>query len=104
MVWCDQKCPNGEAGKDEDRWAKKEATNLSYLGRIVENESAEEEDTEDDEGAGDERDIWEVTHVTEQDFESTEGVRRRIEFVKRGPSFFVTVVFSMKVGDPITYV
>ena len=31
------------------------------------------QDTEDDEGAGDERDIWEVTHVTEEDVETTEG-------------------------------
>ena len=28
---------------------------------------------EDDEGAADERDIWEVAHVTEEDFETTEG-------------------------------
>ena len=35
--------------------------------------SGEEEDTEDDEGAGDERDIWSVSHVTEEDFETTEG-------------------------------
>ena len=32
-----------------------------------------EEDTEDDEGYGDERDIWSVTHVTEEDFEPTDG-------------------------------
>ena len=39
---------------------KQETTNL---GRIVENETGEEEDTEDDDGAGDERDICSVTHV-----------------------------------------
>ncbi len=36
--------------EDEDRWTRQEGTNL---GRIVENESGEEEDTEDDEGVGD---------------------------------------------------
>ena len=56
--------------EDEDRRARQEATNL---GRIVENETGEEDDTEDDEGAGDERDIWSVTHVTEENFETTEG-------------------------------
>ena len=40
---------------------------------IVENETGEEEDQEDDEGVPDERDIWDVTHVTEEDFETTEG-------------------------------
>ena len=44
-----------------------------YFFRIVENETGEEEDTEDDESVGDERDIWSVTHVTEEDFETTEG-------------------------------
>ena len=50
--------------EDEDRRARQEGTNL---GRIVENEAGEEEDTEDDEGDGDEREIWSVTHVTEED-------------------------------------
>jgi hypothetical protein len=51
---------------------KQEAVNLD---RIVENNvgGEEDKDKEDDEGAGDERDIWEVTHVTEEDFERTEG-------------------------------
>ena len=31
------------------------------------------QDKPDDEGAADERDIWEVAHVTEEDFETTEG-------------------------------
>ena len=35
--------------------------------------SGEEEDKEDDEGNAYERDIWEVTHVTEEDFETTDG-------------------------------
>ena len=56
--------------QDEDRRARQEATNLR---RNVENEAGEEEDTEDDKGHGDERDIWEVAHVTEKDFETTEG-------------------------------
>ena len=46
---------------------RQETTNLA---RIVENETGGEEDTE---GAGDERDIWSVSHVTEEDFETTEG-------------------------------
>ena len=56
--------------EDEDRWSRQEGTNL---GRIVENESGEEEDTEVDEDGGDERDIWSVSTVTEEDFETTEG-------------------------------
>ena len=45
----------------------------SNVARIVENETREEEDTEDGEGVGDEREIWEVSHVTEEDFETNEG-------------------------------
>jgi hypothetical protein len=57
--------------EDEDRWSRQEGTNL---GRIVENETGEEEDTEDDEDGGDEREnIWSVTDVTEEDLETTEG-------------------------------
>ena len=55
---------------EEDRqlrlWEANEST-------ILENDAGEEEDKQDDEGAADERDIWEVAHVTEQDFETTEG-------------------------------
>ena len=40
---------------------------------ILENDAGEKQDKQDDEGAADERDIWEVAHVTEQDFETTEG-------------------------------
>ena len=43
--------------EDEDR--------LVRLTSIVDNDDGEEEDKEDDEGATDERDIWEVVHVTE---------------------------------------
>ena len=42
------------------------------LASIVENHVGEEEDKEDDEGVEDERDIWEVALVTEEDFESTD--------------------------------
>jgi hypothetical protein len=56
--------------EDEDRWARQESVNLTI---IVENESGEQEDTEDDDGTRDEREIWEVTHVTEEDFETNEG-------------------------------
>ena len=56
--------------EDEDRRARQATINLAS---IVENDVGEEEDKEDDEGAGDERDIWEVGHVTEEDYESTEG-------------------------------
>ena len=40
---------------------------------MLENDAGEEQDKQDDEGAADERDIWEVAHVTEEDFETTEG-------------------------------
>ena len=58
--------------EDTDSRVKQEAVNLD---RIVENNvgGEEDKDKEDDECAGDERDIWEVTHVTEEDFERTEG-------------------------------
>jgi hypothetical protein len=45
-----------------------ESVNLTT---ILENDAGEEQDKQDDEGAADERDIWEVAHVTEQDFETT---------------------------------
>jgi hypothetical protein len=54
----------------EVRRTRQEAANLA---RIVVNESREEEDTEDVEGARDERKIWEATHVTDEDFETNEG-------------------------------
>jgi hypothetical protein len=44
--------------EDKDRWERQEKDNLAG---IIENEVGEEEDKEDDEGAGDEREIWEVT-------------------------------------------
>ncbi len=49
--------------EDEDRRAKQEDVNL--VGIVV-NESGEEEDTEDVEGARDEREIWEAAHESYQ--------------------------------------
>jgi hypothetical protein len=40
---------------------------------ILEEESGEEQDKEDDEDDADERNIWQVTDVTEEDLETTEG-------------------------------
>ena len=55
---------------EEDRQLRLEEANVTT---ILENDAGEEQDKQDDEGVPDERDIWEVTHVTEQDFETTEG-------------------------------
>jgi hypothetical protein len=55
---------------EEDRQLRLEEDNVAT---ILENDTGEEQDNQDDEGAADERDIWEVAHVTEQDFETTEG-------------------------------
>jgi hypothetical protein len=54
----------------EDRQLRLQEANVAT---ILENDAGEEQDNQDDEGATDERDIWEVAHVTEQDFETTEG-------------------------------
>ena len=56
--------------EDEDRRTRQEDVNL--VGIVVK-KSREEEDTEDVEGARDEREIWETVHVTEEDFETNEG-------------------------------
>jgi hypothetical protein len=56
--------------EETDRLVKLEQANVAI---IVDNDTGEDQDKEDDEGAADERDIWEVTHVTEEDFETTEG-------------------------------
>jgi hypothetical protein len=56
--------------EEEDRQLRLEEANVAT---ILENDAGEEQDKQDDEGAADERDIWEVAHVTEQDFETTEG-------------------------------
>ena len=56
--------------EEEDRQLRLEEANVAT---ILENDAGEEQDKQDHEGAADERDIWEVAHVTEQDFETTEG-------------------------------
>jgi hypothetical protein len=56
--------------EDEDRLVRLEEANVAS---IVDNDAGEEQDKEDDEGTADERDIWKVSHVTEEDFETTEG-------------------------------
>ena len=43
------------------------------LVRIVEDETGEGQDKEDDEGVADEREIWQVTDVTEEELGTTEG-------------------------------
>jgi hypothetical protein len=55
---------------EEDRQVRLEEANVAT---ILENDAGEDQDKLDDEGVGDERDIWEVVHVTDQDFETTEG-------------------------------
>ena len=40
---------------------------------ITQDESVDEEDMVDDDGFQTDREIWEVTHVHEQDLETTEG-------------------------------
>ena len=40
---------------------------------ITQDDTSDEEDLEDDEGVQDEGEIWEVTHVSEQELETTEG-------------------------------
>ena len=53
--------------EEEDRRSRKEAAS------IAQDHPGEEEDMEDDEGAQDEREIWQVTHVSEEELETTEG-------------------------------
>jgi hypothetical protein len=56
--------------EDEDSLVRLEQ---SKVARIVDNDAGEDQVNGDDEGPPDERDIWEVAHVTEPDFETTEG-------------------------------
>ena len=56
--------------EDDHRRGRQETDNLR---NIVESDDGEEKDKEDVEDTGDERGIWEVAHVTEEDFETTEG-------------------------------
>jgi len=46
---------------------------ISVRSNIVEDDSGEEETKEGDEGTPDEREIWQVTHVGEEELETTEG-------------------------------
>jgi hypothetical protein len=50
--------------EDEDRPVRLEEANVPS---IVDNDAGEEQDKEDEEGAADERGIWEVAYVTEED-------------------------------------
>jgi hypothetical protein len=53
--------------EEEERRTRQEVSS------ITQDDTVDEEDLKDDEGVQDEREIWEVTHVSEQDFETTEG-------------------------------
>ena len=56
--------------EEEDRWIREET---GTVGSLDDDDSTAQENHEDDEGAADEREIWQVTDVTEEDFETTEG-------------------------------
>ena len=56
--------------EEEDRWTRQETTTVSIL---LEEESGGEKDKSDDDGTAEEREIWQVTAVTEEDLETTEG-------------------------------
>jgi len=54
----------------EDRRIREDA---GTVGNLHDDDSTGQEEQEDHEGSVDEREIWEVTDVTEEDFEMTEG-------------------------------
>ena len=56
--------------QEEDRRIREETVTVVNLHV---DDSTGQEAQEDDEGAADEREIWQVTDVTEEDFETTEG-------------------------------
>jgi len=56
--------------QEDDRRIREETVTVGSLG---DEESTVQEDQADDEGAADEREMWQVTDVTEKDFETTEG-------------------------------
>ena len=57
--------------EEEDRWIREETVTVD---NVDDDTSTTQKDQEDDEyGTADEREIWEVTDVTEEDFETTEG-------------------------------
>jgi len=53
--------------QEEDRRVRQEVSG------VTQDESVNEEDMVDDEGVEAQREIWEVTHVSDQDLETTEG-------------------------------
>jgi hypothetical protein len=57
--------------EEEDRRSRQEVSNIT----ITQDESVDEEDMSDDEGVQDEREIWQTTHVSEEELETTEGER-----------------------------
>jgi hypothetical protein len=57
--------------EEEDRRTRKEVVSIV----LVEDDPGEEEDIEDDEGVQDEREIWQTTHVSEEELETTEDER-----------------------------
>ena len=56
--------------EEEDRRTRQETVTVSIL---LEEESGAEKDKDDDVGAAEEREIWQVTTVTEEDLKTTEG-------------------------------
>ena len=56
--------------EEEDRRIREETGTVANL---HDDDSTGQEEQEDHEGSVDEREIWEVTDVTEEDFETTEG-------------------------------
>jgi len=57
-------------GQEDDRRIREETVTV---GSLDDEESTGQEDQEDDEGAADEREVCQVTDVTEEDIEMTEG-------------------------------
>ena len=56
--------------EEEDRWIREET---GTVGNLHDDDSTGQEEQEDHEGDVDEREICQVTDVTEEDFETTEG-------------------------------
>ncbi len=73
---CEKMAERVEVAREQevDRRIREETVTV---GSLHDEESTTQEDQEDDEGAADEREVWQVTDVTEEDFETTE-VRRWI--------------------------
>jgi hypothetical protein len=69
--------------EEEDRRVRQEV----YI--ITQDESVDQEDMTDDDGFQDDREIWEVTHVSEEDLETTE--REGVDFLDELYTVFNTV-------------